>query len=291
MSTPSRSASAFASAFGRTLKPTTIAFDAAASMMSDATMPPTPEWITWTETSSWWIFAELVHRGLDRALHVGLDDQGELLDGALLHLREEILEADGLAALGEHLGALALGALLGGLAGDAVVLDDAAELAGRRRLVEAEDLDRHTRPGVLDALAVVVVERLHLAPGVAGDDGVADAQRAALHEHRRHRAAADVEARLDDDAARVGARVRLQLEHVGLEQDRVQQLVEVRPGLRRDVLEDRVAAPLRRLQALARRARCARGRGSRRAGRSCSRRRRSGRRRPWRGRSPRSSAA
>ena len=169
MSTPSRSASAFASAFGRTLKPTTIAFDAAASMMSEATMPPTPEWITCTETSSWWIFADLVHGGLDRALHVGLDDQGELLDRALLHLREQVLEADGLAALGEHLGALALGALLGGLAGDAVVLDDAAHLAGRRRLVEAEDLDRDAGPGVLDALAVVVVQRLDLAPRVAGD--------------------------------------------------------------------------------------------------------------------------
>ena len=43
---------------------------------------------------------------------------------------------------GEHLGAHALRALLGGLAGDALVLDHAAELAGRRRLVEAEDLDR-----------------------------------------------------------------------------------------------------------------------------------------------------
>ena len=165
--------------------------------------------------------SDLVDGGLDRALHVGLDDQGELLDGALLHLREQVLEADRLAALGEHLGALALRALLGGLAGDAVVLDDAAQLAGRRRLVEAEDLDRDARPGVLDALAVVVVQRLHLAPGVAGDDGVADAQRAALHQHRRDRAAADVEARLDDDAARVGVRVGLQLEHVGLEQDRV----------------------------------------------------------------------
>ena len=159
MSTPSRSARALASAFGRTLKPTTIAFDAAASMTSDSTMPPTPVWITLDRDLVVLDLPDLVHGGLDRALHVGLDDQVELLDRALLHLREQILEADGLAALGEHLGAQALGALLGDLARDALVLDDAAALAGGRRLVEAEDLDRHARPGVLDALAVVVVQR------------------------------------------------------------------------------------------------------------------------------------
>ena len=40
--------------------------------------------------------------------------------------------------------------------------------------------------------------RAHLAPGVAGDDGVAGVQRAALDEHRGDRAAADVEPGLDD---------------------------------------------------------------------------------------------
>ena len=44
--------------------------------------------------------------------------------------------------------------------------------------------------------------------------------------------------------------IGLELEHVGLQQDRVQELVEVRLGLRRDVLEDRVAAPLLGLQPL-----------------------------------------
>ena len=146
MSTPSRSASAFASAFGRTLKPTTIAFDAAASMMSDATMPPTPEWMTLDRDLVVLELRELVDRRLDRALDVGLDDQVELLDGALLHLREEVLEADGLAERRASISVRSrCGALLRHLAGDAVVVDDAAELAGRRRLVEAEDLDGRRR--------------------------------------------------------------------------------------------------------------------------------------------------
>ena len=56
MSTPSRSASWRASAFGRTLKPTTSACDAAASMTSLSVMPPTPVWMTFTRTSGCWIF-------------------------------------------------------------------------------------------------------------------------------------------------------------------------------------------------------------------------------------------
>ena len=63
----------------------------------------------------------------------------------------------------------------------------------RRGLVEADDLDRVAGACFLDAFAVVVVERAHLAPGVTGDDRVADAQASALHEHRRYGAAADVQ--------------------------------------------------------------------------------------------------
>ena len=80
----------------------------------------------------------------------------------------------------------------------ALVLDDAGVLAGRRRLVEAEDLDRRARARLLHLLAAEVEERAHLAPGVAGDDRVAHPQRAARDEHRRDGAAADVEAALDD---------------------------------------------------------------------------------------------
>src|SRR5919112_1530344 len=53
MSTPSRSATERASPTGRTLKPMMIASDAAASMTSDSLMPPTPERMTLTATSSW----------------------------------------------------------------------------------------------------------------------------------------------------------------------------------------------------------------------------------------------
>src|SRR5215217_2094528 len=51
ISTPSRSATTRASPTGRTLKPSTTASDAAARLMSDSVMPPTPERTTCTCTS------------------------------------------------------------------------------------------------------------------------------------------------------------------------------------------------------------------------------------------------
>ena len=131
----------------------------------------------------------------------------------------------------------------------AVVLDHVAVLSGGRRLVEAEDLDRRAGARLLDLLASEVEERAHLAPGVAGDDGVADPEGAAHHEHRRDRAAADVEAALDDrpGGLRLGVRLQLQL-GVGDEQDALDEVVEPLPGLRRHVRELRRAAPLLRLE-------------------------------------------
>jgi hypothetical protein len=46
---------------------------------------------------------ELGHRRLDGALHVGLDDEVELLQRALAHLREQVLERDRLLTPGEDL--------------------------------------------------------------------------------------------------------------------------------------------------------------------------------------------
>ena len=136
---------------------------------------------------------ELGQRGLDRSGHVRLEHDVEVLD-AFLDALEEHVERDRLRALRKLLSAKALAARLCVLARLALVLDHAGVLAGRRRLVEADDLDRIARAGVLELLAVEVVESAHASPGVAGHDGVADVQRAALDEHRRHGPAADVQA-------------------------------------------------------------------------------------------------
>ena len=205
MSTPSRSASARASALGRTLKPITSAFEADARLTSFSVIPPTPVWMTLTRTSECWILPSSPSERLDGALHVALEDDVEILDDTLLQLREQALERDAaLRALRQLLAAEPLGPLLREILGLPLVLDDARQLAGRRRPVEAEDLDGLAGARLLDLLALVVVERAHLARRVTRDDRVTDAQRAAVDEHRRDRAAADVEPRLDDRPGGLG---------------------------------------------------------------------------------------
>ena len=82
----------------------------------------------------------------------------------------------------------------------ALVGGDHEAVTGLGDLGEAEHLDGRGRAGLLDLLALVVDERPHPAPGRAGDQRVADAQGALLHEHRGHGATADVELGLEHDA-------------------------------------------------------------------------------------------
>ena len=133
---------------------------------------------------------------------------------------------------------------------------------------------RDLRAGGLELLAVEVVERTHAAPGVAGDDRIADVERAAVDEHRRD--GADRRRAVTRRSARgIGLGVRLELElGVG---DASSTFSRGRRGSASRVPRPRRTASchptLRAGQDPRRRARSCRG--SRRAGRPCSRRRRS----------------
>ena len=72
----------------------TIAFDAAASMMSDSVTLPVP---AAQHLDPQPLLLEALKRRrerLDRALDVGLDDEVEILDLARLHPAEDVLERD-----------------------------------------------------------------------------------------------------------------------------------------------------------------------------------------------------
>ena len=116
---------------------------------------------------------------------VGLDDERELLDGALLGELEDVFERDlAPGAPRERLGLQAVCALPGELAGPALVLDHAHVLARLGNAVEAEHLDRLARRRALHLGAVEVVHRADAAEVGARDERVADAQRAALDQDR-----------------------------------------------------------------------------------------------------------
>ena len=185
-----------------------IACDADASITSDSLMAPTPVWMICRRTSVCSTLLERVHQGADGALHVALDDDVELLEPALLDAREEVVERDR-AAVRQLLGPQPLVALGRELARRALVLDHPEALAGVHDAAEAQDLDRHRRPGRPRGSAPGVVgHRPHAAVDVAGHDDVATWSVPRCTSSEAHRAAARVEARLDDRARRVGARVR-----------------------------------------------------------------------------------
>ena len=184
------------------------------------------------------VVADLLHRlndRLGRALHVGLDHDRQLLDVlVLLGLGEKLFQRG--ARPGG--GALFLGGILavfGDLAGLALGLDDVEHVARLGRAVEAQNLDRHGRAGLFDTLAAVVDERADLAVLLAHHEDVALAQRAFLDEHGRDGAAAHVELRLDHGALGGAVGVGLELEDLGLNRDRLQEIVEPLTGNRRDL--------------------------------------------------------
>src|SRR3954471_15978448 len=193
---------------------------------------------------------DLVLEGLERAGDVRLEHEVEILDGALLDAAEDLVEGDlAPGAAGLRLVAQPDGALVGLLAGGAVVLDHAERVAGVGDAIEAQDLDRLAGHGLLKALAPIVLHRADAAPVGAGDDRVADLERAALDQHGHDRAAAGVELGLDDDARRVRVRVCLEVLELGDDEDRLEEVVEVLVRLGGHVDELGVAAPLGRLQA------------------------------------------
>ena len=186
-----------------------------------------------------------------RALHVGLDQQGQrlLAAAALAHLRHHVLEL-GRLLLGElHVAVLAL-AEQRDLARLALVGERDHLFARARHVRQALDLDRDRRPGALHRLAVLVQHRAHAAVDGAGDDDVAPVQRPGLHQQRRDRPAALVEARLDDHALGGRLDLRLQFQHFGLQQDLLEQRVDALARLGRDRHHRRLAAEVFRHHAV-----------------------------------------
>src|SRR3989338_4871967 len=143
---------------------------------------------------------ERVGQRLDGALHVGLEDQPELLHLARLDLLLQPLERDARRGLAlELLAILAHGRDLPRLA---LVGDHHEHVARGRHAGEPLDLDGVRRARALDLLAVGVDERADPARVGADDHRVALLERAALDERGRDRAAAAVEPALDDYALR-----------------------------------------------------------------------------------------
>ena len=190
------------------------------------------------------VVAELLQRllhSLDRALHVGLDDQVQVLELALVDAGEQVIQRNvgGGGAGGAHLFA----ALVGHLAAQAVVLDGHHIVARLGHFGKARDLHRHGGAGFLHALAAVVEQGADAAEGHAGHDIIAHVQGAVFEQHGGKRAAVLVQLGFDDDAAGHAVGVGAQLHGVGLQQNHFQQVVHAFAGDGADGRHDGIAAP------------------------------------------------
>ncbi len=123
-------------------------------------------------------------------------------------------------------------------------------LAGLGHRREPDQPHRRRRPGRVDALTAIVLHRAHASVRGADHDRVARTQRAVLHQDRRNGTAPLVEFRFQHDAPRTPRRIGAQLEHVGLQQHHLEQLIE--PGAldRGHVHADRLAAEILRHEAV-----------------------------------------
>src|SRR6266508_3651830 len=186
-----------------------------------------------------------VFESLHRTGDVALEDEGEGGLFPFLHLLEERLQGDPAGTVG-HLGRTPASLpLLGDLPGGAVVVGGEERVAGAGHRGQTEHHDRTCGPDNVRRAAVLVEHRAHPAVGPAGHDRVTDVEHALLDQHRGHRAPALVQVRLDRDALGRTVDRRPQLQRgIRREQHRLQQRVDVEPGLGRDVDEHRLAAVL-----------------------------------------------
>ena len=192
------------------------------------------------------LVGDLLQGGLHRlggALHVGLDDDVQVLHLTGLDLAEQILQSD-LAHVAVHAALLLCLALLGQLPGHALVGHSVEVIAGLRHFAHADDLHGDGGTGLGDLLALVVGHGADTAHSSAGNDHIALMQGTVLHQQGGHRAAALVQPGLDDSAMGGAVGVGLQLPHLSGKDHHVQQVVDALAGLGGDGADNGVAAPL-----------------------------------------------
>ena len=124
-------------------------------------------------------FDEGIGEGFDGTVHVGLDNDVELLEVAQRNAAADLLQGDVRLRL-DALDAEQLLALGGDVARLFFIFQDVQVVTGGRCTVQAEDGNRSGRTGLLDLLAALVEHGLDAAGVAAGQHHVADMDGSAL---------------------------------------------------------------------------------------------------------------
>ena len=186
-------------------------------------------------------FGQRIPQRLVAALHVCLDQHCDDTGLGLTHRREHVANRRSLLRKLD-VAELAL-AIQRDFTRLALALRAEQFVTGIRRPGQTEHDHRHRGLRLGDWLAGFVEHGADPTKLLAGDDWITELQRALLDEHRGHGAATLLDRRLDDQARREASLRRAQFEHLGLQQDGVEQLVDAGACLGGHGNEDRLAAP------------------------------------------------
>ena len=202
----------------------TMAFDAAASSTSDSLIAPTPLWMMRIFTLLVAQLRERVGEHFRRTLHVGLDDDRQLLHAAFGNLLLQRLEREA-AALGAERARPSPAscrniAIWRALAASASAWNASPGCGRPPRPSTSTGVDG---PAVLICRPRSSISARTLPTIGAGDERVADVERAVLHEDRRDRPASLIELRFEHRARGVALGIGLQLADVGDEQHHLEQ--------------------------------------------------------------------
>ena len=205
-------------------------------------MPPTPACTMRARTSSVPSLASAAMMASTEPCTSPLMTKRELLDAGRLELGHHLLEAAALAGDRQPLAPLAL-AVVGDLARARLVLHDSELVAGFRRGIEAQHLDRHRGPGSLRACSprssISARTRPQAEPATMMSPSFSVPRwTSAVPTGPRPRSS--FASTITPSAARSG--IGLELQHLGLQHDRFEQLVETGLLQRRNLDLQRVAA-------------------------------------------------
>ena len=188
------------------------------------------------------LFKGLANR-LNGALHIALDDDGQLQHLAFADMLKEVIQRDLLVAL-EFLLFLLHAALFYQLARQLFVLNGIKDIAGGRYFGKSGDLHGAGGACLLDLLTLIVGHYTHATDRRTGNNGFAGMEGAGLNEDGGNGSAAGIQLGFDDGTLCHTVGVGSQFHGIGNQQDHLQQVIQSLAGLGGNGDTDGIAAPL-----------------------------------------------
>ena len=181
--------------------------------------------------------------GLGGALHISLDDNGQLLHIVLCHLAEQVIQSDLLEG-GELLLLGSGNALLCQLTGQTLVGNGLEQVACLGHSGQAGDLHGGGGACIVQQHALVAAHGTHTAHSGTGNDDITGMQGAVLHQNGGDGALALVQTGLNNSTLGAAVGVGLELHDLGLQRDPLQQVADAHAGQCGDGDAGNVAAPV-----------------------------------------------